>query len=282
MAFRDILLAALTYPDATPDRALRSGVALAKRLGGDLTVAAVRVDIPELHNVLANALAGVDQMVLSEEARSAATARHELLTVAMAAEAAGVTFTPKPLVARLYEDAEAVCRVARTRDLCLLPVGPAVVEDRGLAEAVLFGSGRPIIIYPEEVEVTPGEGFDTVAIAWDRSARAARAVADALPILKAARSVRILVVTDEKPQAASGIATDLARHLKAHGVAASIDEAAADGRRIGPILTDYVLTRQSDLLVMGGFQHTRVRQFVLGGATDSMLDAPPCPVLLSH
>lgn len=282
MGFRDILLAALTYPDATPDRALRSGVALAKRLGGNLAVAVVQVDIPQLRHALANRLLDMDGLARREEARSAATARHELFTALIAGAEAGVLIEDQAIVARLYEDAAAVCAAARTRDVCLLPIGPTVLADQALAEAVLFGSGRPILVYPEAVEVTPQARFRMVAIAWDGSARAARAVADALPILKAAESVRVLVVTREKPQAASGAARDLVRHLDAHGVSAEVAESDAAGRRIGEVLGDYAASQRIDLLVMGGFGHARARELVLGGATRSVLEAPPCPVLLSH
>jgi nucleotide-binding universal stress UspA family protein len=282
MAYRDLLLAALTYPDATPDRALRSGVALAKRLGGDLTVLSVQVDIPDLHNPLANALLGLNRLTELEEARSAAVAQLEATCARIAADAAETTIRTEIVVARLYEEADVICRVARTRDITLVPIGPAVEGDRDLAETVLFGSGRPVLVYPESQEISPAALFGTVAIAWDCSARAARAVADALPILRRARQVRIFTALGEKPQAVKGAARDLVRHLEAHGVDAGVDERLAHEDSIGHRLADYVAAAQLDLLVMGGFGHARLREFVLGGATDAILEAPPCPVLMSH
>ncbi|TAJ72001.1 MAG: universal stress protein [Phenylobacterium sp.] len=282
MAYCDLLLTALTYPDATPDRALRSGVALAKRLGGELTLLTVQVDIPELHNPLANALLRLDQLSQLEEARSAATARLEAVCARIAAADAGTQIRTETVTARLYEEAETIARAARTRDATLVPIGPAVLADRALAETVLFGSGRPVLVYPEGQEIAPADRFGTVAIAWDGGARAARAVADALPILRRARDVRIFIALGDKPQAVKGAAHDLVRHLSAHGVSASVDERLAHDESIGHRLADYAAATQLDLLVMGGFGHARVREFVLGGATDAMLEAPPCPVLMSH
>ena len=282
MSYPDLLLAALTYPDATPDRAVRSGIALAKRLGGGLTVLTVRVDLPDLHNPIANALMHLDRLTELEESRSAAVARLEAMCARIAAEEIGAEVRVETIVAKLYEEADVICRAARTRDMTFVPIGPAVLADRGLAETILFGSGRPVLVYPEGAEISPADRFGTVAIAWDGGARAARAVADALPILRGARQVRIFTALGEKPQAVRGAAVDLIRHLASHGIASEVDERLAHDETIGHRLADYVADISPDLLIMGGFGHARLREFVLGGATNAVLEAPPCPVLLSH
>ena len=176
MAFADLLLPVLSYPDATPDRAIRAGVALAKRFGGGLTLLTMRVDIPKFGNVLANALIDLDRQGELEEARSTATARLEALCAQVAAETFGEPLRVETRCAPLYEEGNAVAEAARTYDLCLTPQGVAVEGDRSLAEAVLFGSGRPVLLYPDDQEIAPGSGIGKVAIAWDGSARAARAV----------------------------------------------------------------------------------------------------------
>lgn len=282
MPLRDILLGALTYPDPTPDRAVRSAVALAGRLGADLTVAAIRADIPSVRNRLAEALIHVDQLVGEEEARSAANADHIAASARIAGAEAGVAVEANVMTAKLYMEGEALCVAARTRDLCLVPVGEAAPSSGDLAEAVLFGSGRPVLVYPEDHEWAPGDNFGVVAVAWDGSARAARAVADAMPILERAREVRVLVVSDEKPQAVPAVADDLIRHLARHGVTAALDVRSAVGRTIGGALVEHVAAHGVELLVMGGFGHARLREFVLGGATAAVLEAPPCPVLMAH
>lgn len=280
--YPDLLLASLTYPDRTPDRAIRSGVALASRMGGALTLLTLEVDIPKLGNPLANALVHTDEIGAMEEARSTATANLEAICASVAADDWGVRVRLQPLKTQLFEEPDAVATAARTHDLCLVPLGPAVQAGRSLAEAVLFGSGRPLLVYPEAAELAPAAGPGTVAIAWDGSPRAARAVADAMPLLLHAREVRVFVAVGEKPEARAGAARDLLRHLDAHGVTALLDEQPAEGRRIGALMADCVRRGGVDLLVMGGFGRSRLRQFVLGGATEAMLQAPPCPVLLSH
>lgn len=282
MPYRDLLLTALTYPDATPDRAIRNGVALARRFGGRLTMLGVRVDLPQLHNPLANALLDLDRLSAQEEARSVAAARAAEVFARIAAEEFGVEADTETACARLYDEAETLARAARTRDLTLASVGPAVLADRALAEAILFGSGRPLVIYPETVEITPAAHFERIAVAWDGSRAAARAVADALPVISAAREVRLFTALGDKPEAVKDAAQPLVRHLRAQGVAAKIDERIDHDRSIGARLADYVDETRPDLLVMGGYGHARLREFILGGATQAVLENPQCPVLLSH
>jgi len=282
MSFRDLLLPVVSYPDATPDRAVAAGAALARRFGDGVTALALKVDIKAPRNRLANALIGLDDLVREEEARSSAQAKAAIERFTAAAARAGLRASAIVEMVPLYLQGERITEHARTRDLTLLASGPSVLADVGVAEAVLFGSGRPMVIFPEDMEVGDAGQFEEVAIAWDGSRTAARAVADALPVLQAARSVRVLVVTDEKPSAVPGLATDLVRHLQAHAVEAKVAEVPAGGEPIGRVLRGFVAEKQVDLLVMGGFGHSRAREFVLGGATAAMLDRPPCPVLMSH
>lgn len=282
MVYRDLLLTALTYPDATPDAALRSGVALARRCGADLTVLTIQLDAPDLRNPFANAVLDLDRIAAMERERSHEAARMEATCARIAAEEAGVTVRTTSLTARLYEEAEPIARAARCHDLSLVPLGATVLVSRSVAETVLFESGRPMIVYPEDQEIAPGDGFGVIAVAWDGSQRAARAVGDALPLIKRAKSVRIYTAVGEKAQATRGLTNSLVRHLAAHGVKATADEREAQGAPIGRRLADYVAETKADLLVMGGYGRTRIREYVLGGATEAMLHAPPCPVLMSH
>lgn len=282
MPYADLLLTALTYPDATPDRAIRSGVALARRVGGDLTFMTIRVDLPQLHNPLANALLDLDRLSDMEQARSAANAELEAACARIAGEIFQKPLRTETVCAKLYEEADAIAKAGRTRDMTLVAIGPAVLADRDLAETVLFGSGRPVLVYPETAEITAGDNFGCVAIAWDGSRAAARAVADGLPLLKAAGEVRIFTALGEKPQTVKGTADELVRHLRTHGIEAGVDERLDHDRAIGCRLSDYIEETNPDLLVMGGYGHARLREFVLGGATEAVLGAPPCPVLMSH
>jgi nucleotide-binding universal stress UspA family protein len=278
----DLLAVVPSYPDAPPASALGNAVALAGRLGGEITALVLRIKIRAPHNRLANALVHLDAMIEEEEARSLAQGRRAAEAFLAKAAEQGLRAAALTLEVPLYGEGDAVCVQARTRDLTLLSIGPRLQGDQAMAETVLFGAGRPVLVFPETPAVSPGGSFDTVAIAWDGGRTAARAVADALPVLTRAGQVRVLTVVDEKPEAGAGAARDLVRHLATHGVTAVVDEVTSGGEPIGKVLNDYVSARTVDLLVMGGFGHSRAREFVLGGATRAMLEAPPCPILMSH
>ena len=147
---------------------------------------------------------------------------------------------------------------------------------------MIFASGRPVVIFRPNDARPAQKGLGTVLLAWDGSRSAAAAVAAALPALTAARKVIVLTVLNEKASARAGASQDLIRHLERHGVAAEPMEFDSAGARIGSVLDHVALRAEADLLVMGAFGTSRAREFVLGGATRSMLEAPPVPVLLAH
>ena len=122
---------------------------------------------------------------------------------------------------------------ARLRDLTIVPVPESY--DQWYAEAVIFGSGRPTLVLPESPRPRPFE-LGTVAIAWDFSRAAARAVSDAMPLLEKAKKVRIVTVTNEKKLDTKHFAEELAKNLARHGIDVVLDKVDASGRRIGEVL----------------------------------------------
>src|SRR6266542_3596702 len=154
--------------------------------------------------------------------------------------------------------------------------------DQWYAESIIFGSGRPIVILPYERKRSGSFALDTVIVAWDFSRPATRAMADAIPILEKAKRVCVLTVTKEKAIDTRRSGAELAKHLARHGADVVLDEVDAKGRSIGDVFEAHVTYRNADLLVMGAYGHSRLREFVLGGATKSMLARPPVPVFLSH
>jgi nucleotide-binding universal stress UspA family protein len=173
---------------------------------------------------------------------------------------------------------------ARLRDLTILPMVEggyvAQFDAQWDAETIIFRSGRPSIVLPPGF--TGPAALETVIIAWDDSRAAARAISDAMPILEKARQVRILTAVGEKPIASRQPGMELGRHLALHGIKSVIDEIDAAGRAIGDVFRDQVSLHRADLLVMGAYGHSRLREFVLGGATRSMLTRPPTALFLSH
>jgi nucleotide-binding universal stress UspA family protein len=124
--------------------------------------------------------------------------------------------------------------------------------------------------------------FDNVVIAWDHTAPAARAVADALPWLQAAANVRIITATDNNTPAELESGTALVNHLAEHGIKATFEMIKIDGSSIGKVFETYVNANAIDLLVMGAYRHSRLNEIVWGGATKTVIGRPPCWVMMSH
>ena len=121
-----------------------------------------------------------------------------------------------------------------------------------------------------------------IAVAWDGSKPAARAMADAMPLLQKAKEVRLLVVLNEKALASDQLGEEAARYLARHGVRVILDEVDAKRRTIAEVFESFISSNGIQLLVMGAYGHSKYRELILGGATKSMLSNPPVPVLLSH
>ncbi|WP_192248516.1 universal stress protein [Mesorhizobium silamurunense] len=174
---------------------------------------------------------------------------------------------------------EAAAREGRYFDLCLVGWTANHETARMTAEEVVFSSGRPTMILPGEKDVgTIGH----VVIAWDGSRVAARAVADAKPFLEPASAVSIVTVTDEKVLPRQDIGERLAHGLGARGLRAKAESIHTGKNEIGIALQEHAVKIGGNLLVMGGWGHSRLRDFVLGGATEGILSDLRLPVLMSH
>lgn len=198
-----------------------------------------------------------------------------------AAKDAGVDVRPVTSRSFAYGLPEVVAEHARLHDLVVTGVDPAgLLSERAMAEHLIFESGRPVVIVPA--------GFrgpvklDRIMIAWDNSRVAARALGDSVPLLTRAGEVSLVSVGGERAIDASLHADEVVEALSRRGVKARFERIETAGVRVGETLGQHASRWKADLLVMGAFGHSRLRQFVLGGVTRSMLDRPPLPVLLSH
>lgn len=218
------------------------------------------------------------------EASAEAETRANALVGEFEREMAGRGVKAEARVIAGYEEmaAEMFATAARHADLSILG-GRDGCATRSLADALieraLFDSGRPALLIP-------AAGWDKpigvrVALAWDGGAQAARAAGDALPFLAGADSVRVLVAegasdTGDEPGA------DVAAWLTQHGVSVEVTPVAVEGRSIADAINAEALAAESDLLVMGGYGHSRLRESLFGGVTTSMLDAPALPIFMSR
>lgn len=284
MSFKDTLLVLTSYPEPTPIQSIEHATQLGATLGASMSAISFEIDVrvPGGSNFLANLLLDVPGMIAAERQKSVANARELLDAFERSAkqryiyrdriiEKSMISLVPDTLVDH-----------ARLRDLTIIPVGDGDSIEHVYAESVIFGSGRPTVVLPDPARCGRLPVTQSIAIAWDFSRPAARAVGDALPILQQAKSVRVVTVAHEKTIATTRSGEQLAEHLKLHGVEIKLEIVDAQNRSIGAVLEEYVGSNQIDLLVMGAYGHSRVRDFVLGGATKSMLQKPPVPLFLSH
>lgn len=282
MPYKDILLHLESYPDATPDLALDQGLTLCAALGEQVTALAPQVAIPLKTNRIADFALNLGDMAKTEEGRSRENAARLLDRFEEQAKGLGVFAGRLSPSAEVFEAPDITARLARTRDLCVIPYGREAGAYTAVAEAMIFASGRPVVVFRPRADRPLSQDLGTVVVAWDGSQTAAAAVSAAMPALTAARKVIVLTVLNEKASAGSGAAQDLVRHLACHGVSAQIQEFDAAGAKIGSVLEHVAIRSEADLLVMGAYGHSRAREFVLGGATRSILEAPPIPVLLGR
>ena len=221
-------------------------------------------------------------MVAAEAKKSSTNAENLLAAFQDAAEKRGV-FQDRILEQCLTSEVpDLLIEYARLRDLTIVPVPEGEYFGQWYAESIIFGSGRPTLIVPHTRKRAGVFALNTVVVAWDFSRPAARAVADAIPILEKAKRVCVVTITNEKVIDTKRSGGELAKHLARHGVDVVLDTVDAAGRGIGDALETYVTSHSADLLVMGAYGHSRIREFILGGATKRVLSRPSLPIFLSH
>jgi nucleotide-binding universal stress UspA family protein len=185
----------------------------------------------------------------------------------------------------LFDDVASCARtfseIARNYDLSI--VGQAEPDDdipeTLMIEAALFESGRPVMIVPY-IQKT-GLTLDRAMICWDNSRNAARAVNDAMPFLKRAAHIDIVTI-ERKEQLEELRGAQIAEHLARHKLKVDVKAIVAPDSDAANVILSQAADSGTDLIVMGGYGHTRFREFVLGGATRGILEAMTVPVLMSH
>jgi nucleotide-binding universal stress UspA family protein len=177
---------------------------------------------------------------------------------------------------------ESVLQHCRTTDLVVIgqtnPDTPEPMREL-LIETVLFESGVPVLLVPYigVSDYTP----NNVVIAWDGSSTATRAIHAALPMLDKSDKITVLVV-EKKAEGGSQPGAEIATYLARHGLDVTIDVVTNPQTSIADTLLNYVSDHGNDLVVMGGYGHSRMREFLFGGATREILEAMTVPVLMAH
>jgi len=266
-----------TYPETVADDAILAAAGFAVSLGSTLNVTTFSVDIPRVPSPLAGSLIDIPGLVQAAETKSKSECDRLKSLVQGVGASPAVSSTSREVVLGGMLDAAAV--EARYYDLAVLPWSKDTVSAQHLIEAVVFGSGRPTFLVPSSARPA---ALDHIAIAWDASRVAARALGDALPLLAEGGRVTVLTVRDEKPLGGSALAGLLASSLEKRGYDATPLEITLGKRTIARALQDTALEQGAQVLAMGGFGHSRLRDFILGGATMGVFADLRLPVLLAH
>jgi nucleotide-binding universal stress UspA family protein len=211
------------------------------------------------------------------KAAKAATGRFEA-----AAGRAGLSAEVRILDASVAGAADLFGRIARRFDLAV--VGQARPKEGAseelLIEGALFESGRPVVVVP--FVQTQGATLERVLVCWDGSRPATRAIADALPFLRRAKAIDIVAVSGERGKGSELVGTNMARHLARHGLAVELKRVSAGNVDVPSAIKAQVAETGADFMVMGGYGHSRLREFILGGVTRTVLTSSTIPVLMSH
>ena len=217
------------------------------------------------------------QRIENEKAAKAAVAKLD-----DAARRAGVSARARVTGAPVTSAPNLFAQIARRFDLSVVgqpePDKPAL--DRLIVEAALFDSGRPVLVVPYIQRA--GLKLDRVMVCWDGSRSAARAAADAMPFIVRAKAAEIVIVATESAKSDEMPGADIAHHLARHGAKAEIDRIVSTEVDVASTILSHAADSSADLLVMGGYGHSRLREFILGGATRGILGAMTVPTLMSH
>jgi nucleotide-binding universal stress UspA family protein len=195
---------------------------------------------------------------------------------------AGVSAETRILDATFGGAATVFAQIARRFDLAV--VGQAQREggasDELLVEGALFESGRPLVVVPYIQK--RGLTLERVLACWDGGRTAARAIGDAMPFLERAKAVDIVIVAEERKGGDEINGANMGAHLARHGVTANVKRIAKGDLAIEDVLLSYAADSGADFMVMGGYGHSRLREFILGGVTRGILGSMTVPVMMSH
>jgi nucleotide-binding universal stress UspA family protein len=275
---------------ASAEAALHAGLMLAKMWSAHLQVLHIMTDSREIAPLAGEGLSGamIEEMMTATERESgsralnlrslfeAATEEHAV----MAGDAVRGRNEPSASFAVMYgREDEVIAHQARLADLTIVP-HPQTGEDVASADAlhaVLFDSGRPVLMAPVAKQESIGK---RVAIAWNGSSFAASALASVMPFVRQASAVRVLASDEYFRKGPT--ADELVAYLADHGVTADIGKFGSINRVVGAGLLAAAEDFGADLMSMGAYSTSRLRQLILGGTTRHVLENATLPVLMNR
>lgn len=278
VSFKTVFLAIGVDQD---DSALKRAIGVAQGFEAHLSVLVLGVAAPppvSPYGVVSNDLwaSEVDQGQLDVRAKA------EAIEAVLAPS--GISYSVEPQFVDSGTVTTLAARCARYADLTLIAPRAARAEQLQdwVMSGALFESGRPILLLPETEFHFPR--VDRVIIAWDASVEASKSVRDAIPILKSAAAVDAVLIDPVPTFEGHGQepGADLAAYLGRHGIQPTVHRLPKQGQDVGGLLRQTALDLGADLIVMGGFGHSRLRQRFFGGTTTDMMKKLEIPVWMAH
>jgi nucleotide-binding universal stress UspA family protein len=266
-------------PGKSPDPAAEYAVSLASLFDAHLTGLAFALEpaIP------ASAMGGIAGDVIdSAIAEAERQAKDAMAQFEAAAKKQGVRAENRMITGLLADATNRWGQMTRRFDLSIVlqPEPDSDAPNDLYVESALFGSGRPVIVVPYiQKDVIK---LDHIVCCWDGSATAARAIGDAIPLLTKAKTIELLVVTTGRELASEEVGADMATHLARHKLNLTLQRITASDIDVGNAILSYVADSSADFMIMGGYGHSRWREFFLGGATRQILSSMTLPTLMSH
>jgi nucleotide-binding universal stress UspA family protein len=222
------------------------------------------------------------EFIESQRRESDKKARSAVARFEQAASRAGVSAETRIISASVSGAADQLGRLARRFDLVVVGQadGDKATADEVVDEGVLFESGRPVIFVPFIQKA--GLKLDRVMVCWDGSRAATRAVADSMPFLLKADQVEVVMVAGKAAKDDEIAGVDLGQHLARHGLKVNVKRITSPDIDVTSTILSYAADSSADLIVMGGYGHSRLREFILGGVTRGILQTMTVPALMSH
>ena len=222
------------------------------------------------------------EFIESQRRESEKQVRQAIARFEQAAKRVGVAYETRTLNASIAGAADRLGHLARRFDLAIVgqPERERAAAAEVVDEGVLFDSGRPVIFVPYIQK--SGLKLDRVMLCWDGSRAATRAINDAMPFLEKAKQVELVIVSSKAGKANELTGADMGQHLARHGLKVEVKRITSPDIDVTSTILSYAADSSADMIVMGGYGHSRLREFILGGVTRGLLETMTVPTLMSH
>ncbi len=265
--------------ETLPEAALQQSLKLAAHHGAHLTVSIATQHLATPYSPMWMSLPS--SLVADINAKSKAKAAEAADTARDAARIAGVIADIHVVTDHGGDAADPAVRTARASDLIVVDQPDAVLDVKAaIFEEALFRSGRPVLVATPKR--APISDVDKAMLAWDGTSHAARAAGDLLALFRTITQVDIVSVMGDKDMSGTIPGAELARHLSRKGIASNIVELSSKDGTVTELLDGHATRSKADIIAMGGYGHSRLRQFMLGGVTSSIILNASTPLLMSY